>query len=98
MDTQRATETFDLDGFMEDVHKVRLYRARASLAKPIRLRGKIMSIRDAIRRLAAEGATVTEHPEDGQRVFLPSGSFFIERDLTRTGVQYLRHLLAAKEE
>lgn len=87
--TQKA-EAQDTDGFAEQFKEPQRSRVIEVLTRQVSVQGTFASRRDHARRLVAEGAIVTLNKP--REVILPGGSFFTEKDLTKTMVNYIAWL------
>jgi protein-L-isoaspartate O-methyltransferase len=103
VETEKASETAraDLDGFDADMTPMGRGRALKVLSAEMRwgwLDGKILSRRDAIRALVADGWTMGTMGSDGEALIRPSDeAYYAAQDLTKTGLSYARHLIAQRE-
>ena len=82
----------DLDGYEATLSPMQRARAVKALTKAVKYKGKEQSIRDVIRGMVADGATVKE-----DRLERPDGSFLGQKTLTKMGLDYARHLAAKRE-
>lgn len=86
----------DTDGFAEQFQQVQADRIRTLLARDYSTRKGVMSMRDFIRALVAEGRVITDW--HGERVLMDvkEQQFIGEKDITKTGLDYAAYLIARK--
>jgi hypothetical protein len=86
-------ERTSLDGFEATLTPMQRGRAVKALTKAVNYKGKPQSIRDVIRGMVSDGATVK-----GDRLERPDGSFLGQKTLTKMGLDYANHLIAQRGE
>jgi hypothetical protein len=87
----------DLDGFDADMTPMQRGRVRDALTRMMNYRGKAMSRRDIIRALVADGAQIVDWAGT-PALERPDESGLDQKALTKTGIDYARHLLAKAVE
>ena len=86
---ERTAALEDLDGFDTDMPPMRRGKVISALSKQVRTKdGRVITKRDLIRERVKEGYTVNE---DGN-LEAPDGGFLGPDVLTKTGIDYARHL------
>lgn len=81
-----------LHGFTANMPSVKARKIEEALDKTQGFSGKFMKRRKFIEQAVADGATIGT--SRGKRVLeLASGSFFTERDVTATGIDYAEYLI-----
>lgn len=96
---QRAKQN-DTDGFAEAVatgNAMRQAKVRNALNQIARFNGTEQPRKEAVRARVAAGATV-EAREGQDALVNPDGSYLLQSLLTKTGIDYARHLIAAKQQ
>lgn len=86
----------DTDGFAEQFPQVQRDRIRSTLAKSYNTPKGVMSLRDFVRQLVAEGRVVSEW--DGERVLMDpkTKDFQGQKQITKTGMDYAAYLIARR--
>jgi len=89
-------EREDTDGFAEQFPQVQRDRIRATLAGNRNTPKGVMSLRDFVRALVADGRVMSEW--DSERVLQDPATegFYNAKDLTKTGLDYAAYLIARR--
>ena len=89
-------EREDTDGFAEQFPQVQRDRIRATLAGNRNTPKGVMSLRNFVRALVADGRVMSEW--DGERVLQDPATegFYNAKDLTKTGLDYAAYLIARR--
>jgi hypothetical protein len=90
-DAEKARQR-DTDGFAEQFPPMQRGRIISTLLRPVRRNGVVDSRRNHLRRLVAEGFTVS----DDNRL-VKGDVFFLPTDFTLTGVRYAKHLIERQQ-
>lgn len=89
----RHKEASYAHGFYETMTPTQAARAKKTLEKTQGFNRKIMRRKDAIEQMVAEGWRV-----QGNRLVSPTGSYFEQKDITKTALDYAQHLTQTKHE
>lgn len=84
----------DTNGFAEQFSPMRRTKIINTLNKSIRYKGAYLKVRELVEKLATDGYDVTEHARFKRVAQLGDeyGPFLTQRDLTKTGLDYLKYL------
>lgn len=89
-EAERRRLAEDTDGFAELFQAPQRSRVIACLTRQVSVQGLFASRRDHARRLVAEGHSVMDRGRSwGREVTSPNKTFLVERDLTKTMVDYI---------
>ena len=97
-DAARLAIKRGLHGFTSGMPAVKARKIEEALDKQQGFSGRYMKRREFIEEAIAGGAQVVEHHGHGEfatvhkRLMLPSGSFYLESDVTKTGMDYAEFL------
>ncbi len=86
-----------LAGFTDGLTPMHRAKAVSALTAMRRFNGVTRQIIDQVRDLVDAGSIVKPHPRDGRRLVGPDGSFLVEKDLSKTALDYAEHLIRLKE-
>lgn len=86
----------DTDGYADQFPQVQRDRIRTTLAKNVNASGTVMSTKDYVRKLVAEGRVISDW--DGERVLEDpkTGNGIGEKKLTKTAIDYAAYLIAKR--
>jgi len=88
---------YSTDEFTNRIGGIAGGRAKKVLQTQMGLNGKHDTRANHIEKLVSAGYTVkTDNPKKERRLTSPSGSFFNQRSITQTGMDYAEHLVSGK--
>lgn len=94
-DAKALTERKDTDGFTDKMESVRRGQIEAVLGTTMNFNGKPMTRKEVVREHIAAGAKVGT--KEGQRALINAdGTYLLERQLTKTALDYAEHLIGKK--
>lgn len=91
----RLAERNDIDGFAEDMSPMKRGMIVKSLSKLMRFNGEVMPVKERIRKAVAEGYKVKDS-KWGRILEAPDGSFYEQKTIGKTGMDYAQHLIDQK--
>lgn len=86
-----------LAGFTDGLTPMHRAKVVSALTTMRRFDGVTRQIIDQVRDLVNAGSLVKPHPRDGRRLVGPDGSFLVEKDLSKTALNYAEYLIRQKE-
>jgi hypothetical protein len=85
-------------GFAERLSPRSRARAIAALNKLQGFDGKYLPRREAILGFVKQGAKIDQQPPFGRVLRMPSGSFWTQKDLTKTGMDFASYMIASRRQ
>lgn len=85
-------------GFTDSMTPRGRARADKTLSRQVSVQGNFNSRGSHVEILVSAGYSVVEHPKRGRILESPTGGFFTERDLTKTGLDYAEFLTSRSTE
>jgi hypothetical protein len=84
----------DTQGFTDKMTPARKAKVNATLNKQRHISGYVTTLKTYMQAAVADGAKVTTHRSFGRILTTATGSFFTQKDLTKTGLDFAEHLSA----
>ncbi|MCB1401208.1 MAG: hypothetical protein KDJ82_15905, partial [Rhodobacteraceae bacterium] len=94
---KRKDEAEDVDGFTDNMTPLQAGKVLGALTAKVNYNGRAVSRRDLIREKVNNGAVIEELDAEGEILMSPDETFLNRKAITKIGLDYAKHLIAARD-